>query len=72
MVCFLSIFIVNEIGFEATQFTVLESAGSVEVRARLTDFVGFNQNQNPPPTLSVQIMGSASTSDGTAFSKNLD
>ena len=61
----------NEIGFEATLFTVLESAGFVAVGARLTDFVGFNQNQNPPATLSVEIMGSASTLDGTASSKNL-
>ena len=62
----------NEISFEVTQFTVLESAGFVPVGARLTDFVGFNQNQNPPPTLEVQIVGSASTSDGSAISKNLD
>ena len=61
----------NEIGFEATLFTVQESAGFVAVGARLTDFVGFNQVDSPPPTLSVEIMGSASTSDGTAFSKNL-
>ena len=67
MVCFTIVYnLVNEIGFEETEFAVPEDAGFVAVNARLTD---INRILSPDDTLAVMIMGSASTSDGTALGK---
>ena len=60
---------VNEIGFEQTAYTVLESAGDVMIRVRLTD---IDLAQTNDDTLGVLIMGSASTLDGSAVGKRVD
>ena len=48
---------------------MLESAGDVMIRVRLTD---IDLAQTNDDTLGVLIMGSASTSDGSAVGKRVD
>ena len=58
----------NEVGFERTEYTVPEYAGSLTVTVRLSD---INFTQTDDDTLGVEIMVSASTSNGTAKSKKV-
>ena len=58
----------NEVGFERTEYTVTEDAGFLIVTVRLSD-IDFTQTDDD--TLGVEIMVSASTSDGTATGKKV-
>ena len=58
----------NEVGFERTEYAVLEDVGFLDVRVRLSS---INFTQTDDDTLGVTIMVSASTSNGTATSKRV-
>ena len=60
--------IVNEVGFERTEYTVSEDDGFLPLRVTLFD---INLNQSSDITLGELIMASASSSDGTATGKSL-